>query len=239
MYVQYGNYRHATGEAAITMAASAEFTDRGTLKGYRAVANISGVLLGSTQDELRTKAAELMQAYSLQGQFLGLYHDDFTLSHLYLDPAEANGGIRVTKPVSFPRGRGGGEYATGRTYEITVEAQYLSLQNSLLSFQESLSFQGNGGPRHAFFELMYGPPVRQQVSAQTLFRATQSGNAIGQMFYPPAPPPLWPQYLINPDSAITYTGGTLIGGGVFTGFGTAWNYQYVSDVPLQGVPTLS
>lgn len=238
MYVKYGNYQHVDNEAGISMSASSQFSDRGVLKSSKAVCKITGVIIGSSQDDLRTKASALMQAYQIQNQLLGLYHDDGSLSHIYLDPAEALGGVKVTQPPSFTNARGRAEYATGRSYEITVEADYPALFNGLLSFQESLSFQGNGGPRHVFFELMQGSPVRQQVAAKTLYRATQSGSAVGQLAYPTVPAPLWPNYLLNPDAGITYTGGTFTGS-TFTGFGVSWNYQFVSDVPFFGLPTLN
>lgn len=238
MYVKYGNYQHVDNEAAISMSASSEFTDRGVLKSSKATCQITGVIIGTSQDDLRTKASAMMQAYQIQNQFLGWYHDDGTLSHIYLDPAQALGGVKVTRPVSFTNARGRAEYATGRSFEITVEADYPALYNGLLSFQETISFQGNGGPRHVFFELMQGDPVRQQVAAKTLYRATQSGNAVGQLGYPTPPAPLWPSYMLNPDSGVTYIGGNFTGS-TYVGFGISWNYQFVSDVPFSGLPTLA
>jgi len=196
---------------------------------------ISGVLIASTQADIRTAAALLQSYYAVQNQFLGLYHDDGTLSHCYLDPSVAQ--VRVVS-LRFPVGKGGGEYATGRHYEITVESTYPALIGGILAFQEQLSFQGNGGPKYAYFELMQGPPIRQIASNQTLFRATQSGTAIGQLAYPDVPSPLWPSYLDGSTSSVTKTGGNFVSG-YFTGFGVSWNYQFTSDQPFYGEPTLT
>lgn len=235
MYLKYGNYQHASNESSISVRKRAQYNDRGFLDKTIETWGISGTLIADGQSAIRTAAALLQDAYSKNQQFAGLYHDDGTLSHLYLDPSFAQ--IHITG-FGFPVGGGGAEYATGRHYEIEIEAVYPSLINGILSFTEQISFQGNGGPRYTYFELMQGPPVRQTVGEKTLYRTTQSGSAVGQITYPTAPDPLWPPYLENDTATITTTGGNLINGN-YTGFGVVWSYQFISDIPLSGTPTLS
>ena len=234
MYLVYGSHTHAQGEVAIQVAKRAVYTDRGTPRGVRETWTISGVLRDTTQGGLTTQVASLQSAYSTNNLFTGLYQDNGSLSHLYLDPAYATGGIRVVD-LDFPEGGGKGEYANARHYRIVLEADFPDSSDKLVFYQETLSFVGTGGPRYAYGETLYGTPVRQVVCENTLCYATQQGSAIGLYSAPTPPAPLFPYYEDESQRQVNYTGGQLHGS-VYTDFGVQWSYRFTSDVPLSGTP---
>lgn len=235
MYLTYGNYTFPSGECRIVINKQARYSPRGTLDVTVETWTVSGTIIASTQADIRTAINSLQSALSTNNQNVVFYHDDGTMSSHALLMSQAAGGIRVTG-LSFPEWKGG-QYATGRTYQFTVEAQYPNTAPEILSYQETLQFIGSGGPRYAYLELINGSPQRQQVSSQTLFRATQSGNAIGKGAYPIFPAPLWPQLEDGEARVRSLTGGEYIGG-VLTNFGIQWGYSFTSDVPLFGLPTI-
>lgn len=235
MYLTYGNYTFPTGEARLVITKQARYSPRGTVDSVVETWTISGTLLASSESAITTAIGLLQTAFSYNNQDLVLHHTDGSYSSHYLTLAQATGGIRVTG-IAFPEWKGG-QYATGRTYQITVEGLFPNTAAEYLSYAETLQFTGNGGPRYAYLETINGAPQRQQVSAQTLYQATQSGSAIGKGVYPVFPAPLWPAYENQDQRTQAYSGGELIGG-VYTNFGIQWGYSFASDVPLFGLPTV-
>lgn len=235
MYLTYGNYTFPTGEARISIDKSVRYSPRGTKEVVVETWTISGTLINDGEYANTLAVNELQAAFSLNNQDLILHHTDGTASTHYMTLGQATGGIRVTS-LSFPEWKGG-QFATGRTYQITVEGLFPNTANQILSYRESIAFIGNGGPRYAYIELINGAPQRQTVSQQTLFRATQSGSAISQGGYITFPAPLWPQYEDGEARNQSTSGGELVGG-VLTNFGIQWSYQFTSDVPLFGQPTI-
>lgn len=237
MYLKYGSFQHVSGEASVKVAKQAIFTDRGTPRGVKERWSIDGRVYGTSQSDLTTKIAAIQSAYSTNNLALGFYQDDNSLTHLYLDPSAALGGIRVMD-LNFPEGGGKGEYANVRHYSIVVEADFPDANDGLVMYQETLSFQGTGGPRHVWIETLDGPPVKQTVCDQTLCYATQQGHAVGKYSRPFPAPPLWPFYEDEPQRNISDSGGQMHGG-FFEDFGIQWSYRFTSDTPLFGSPHLA
>lgn len=236
MFLKYGSYQHADGEVDISVSKNAVMTARGTVEKVVEQWKISGILRDSTSAGLSTQALALETAYATNGLDLCLFHSVGVASHLHMNPAVATGGIRVLN-FNFPKGADKGEFANARHYEITVEAIYPNLNDGLLQFQETITFNGTGGPRYAYIEVLNGPPVRQQVCEQTLCHMTQSGHAVGLFTYPAVPQPLWPFYEDEPARQISRSGGQLQGT-FFSGYGVQWSYQFTSDVSQSGNPTI-
>ena len=236
MFLKYGSYQHQDGEVDISVNKNAVMTARGTVEKVVEQWKITGILRDTSSTGLSTKASALQTAYGTNNLDLCLYHSVGVASHLHLNPSEATGGIRVLS-VNFPKGAEKGEFANARHYEITVEAIYPNLVDGLLQFQETITYNGTGGPRYAYIEILNGPPVRQTVCEQTLYRITQSGHAIGLFSYPTIPSPLWPYYEDQTARQTSRSGGQLQGT-FYSGYGVQWSYQFVSDVPLYNNPTV-
>jgi hypothetical protein len=238
MYLKYGNYQHATNEASVVISKQGIFAESGISRGVRERWDIQGRLQAADQAGLTAAIHALSAAYALQGQDIGFFFDDGQPSSHRIQSAATNGGVRVLVPPSFPEGKGA-EYSTYRGYTLAVEAEWLDSESTLLHWTESLSFRG-GGPQFAFFEPLGGLPQKQLLKQATTYFATQTGSAVGQLGYPPAPSPLWPaaehvdrrevRYELpkrsGPTSSATYTQ-----------FKVSWTYHFEDASPLVGLPT--
>jgi hypothetical protein len=240
MYLRYGNYIHANNEVGFTITKEAKRTQGGTFYAYHEKWTCKGDLLNyGTQGAISAAIQGITAAYSQDGQDLVFLLDDgVTPSAHQLISANCNGGTRIVQVPSFPDTYGSGEYQPGygRSYTFAVEGEtQLDTDNVYLTFTETLSFKGNGGPIIVYQQVAQGPWIPQQTSETSLFHATQSGSAVGLYGYPQIPPPLWPQALINQE----------IGEGLdsprrFSQYEwpVTWSYTFQSNGPLIGLPHL-
>jgi hypothetical protein len=238
MYLKYGNYQHAPGEASVVISKQALFTDAGIVRGTRERWDVQGQLQAADPAALSAAIEALVAAYSVQAQDVGFFFDNAQPSSHRIVSAATHGGVRVVVPPSFPQGRGA-EYTTFRNYTLSLEAEWLDLQSTLLSWHEAVSFQG-GGPQFAFLQPIIGPPIKQLLRQATPYRATQSGSAVGQAGYPLPAAPIWPaaehvdrrqiQYELPKRSGPP-------GGPSYSQFKVTWSYQFEDAGPLLGAPT--
>jgi len=242
----------------VTTASDALLTDDGLPYQLEASAtctvyltpDASATTAAQRQASLTAKEMALRSALSVPLQDFRVLLDDGSQSSIRLLNAGSLRGVHVTS-VNAPVGTGP-QFDSFRTVTFTARASYPILgvggqQIDLLSFTETLSFQGNGGPRTRMREVIDGPPVKQIVVPQTVCRATQSGSAVGFLGYPQLGGPggaavvLFPGDLINPDQAVSYVTPekqTGPGGAVYLRFGVNWSYQYERTTPFGALPTL-
>lgn len=236
-YVKYGNYQHADGEVEVSIVRTPIESAGGILRAWKERWDLSGWLQAASTTALTTAIRALEQAYSVGGLNLGLYYGDGTPTAHSLLNADTLGGVRIVEPVHYPTGKGA-ELATYRQYKLSIEAEVPNLQAGLLLFIETLSFTG-GGPRYKHLELLTGPPQKQLLNEQTVYRCVQSGQAVGNFSYPFFPSPIFPG-AIMPDQTMTEgdspkrTGA--IGSPSFVEFPIRWKYVFESASPLSGVP---
>lgn len=197
LYLKFGSYQHEANECAVVIARESVQSPDGVQSAIRERWSISGRLQKDTQAELTTAIRALEAAYSTGNKDVGL--------HLSTGAATAHGvlnrqtvrGTRVTQPPSFPEGAGA-EYSTFRNYTIGLEWEIPDPTTSLLSWAESITFEGTGGPNWGFLIPLVGPPQQQMFSQASEVRAVQSGRAIGNGAYPTPPPPIWPAFELGP-----------------------------------------
>lgn len=238
MYLKYGNYQHAAGEASVVISKQQLFSDAGIARGVRERWDIQGMLQAADQAALTAAIDELRAAYAIQAQDVGFYRDNGQPTSHRIVSAETNGGVRVVVPPSFPQGQGA-EYTTFRSYTLALEAEWLDSQANLLAWHETIRFQG-GGPRFAYLEPINGQPVKQLLQQATTFKAAQSGEAVGYAGYPVPAPPLWPEAEHLDRREIRYelpkrTGPP--GSATYTQFRVSWSYNFEDAGPLVGLPT--
>lgn len=238
MYLKIGNYTHPIGEPALQISKQPVLSEGRVPLSMVETWQINGLITGSGQDDVDTKIAELVAAYQQRGfDAVLLRSDGTTASQHALYNRDTIGGVRVVSGPNFPEGKGA-EYATKRTFTVTLEAETLtSAETALLSFRETVTF-GGGGSRTAWTETKLGRPRPQLVRRNTVFRATQSGQAVGYRSYPSFPGLLFPErYAVEPPQ-LSYGGGKYRGNGSFTDFSLSWEVRYESDRPLVGTPHL-
>ncbi len=238
MYLKYGNYQHAANEVSVVISKQGLFSEAGIARGVRERWDIQGRLQAGDQASLSAAMDALAAAYAIQGQDVGFYFDDGAASSHRIVSRNADGGVRVVVPPSFPQGKGA-EYSTFRTYSLAVEADLLDYQAGLLSWTESLSFQG-GGPRFGFLQPVNGLPQKQLLVQSTTYRAAQSGSATGYFAYPTPPAPIWPEAEHVDQREVRYelpkrSGPTA--SATYTQFKVSWSYHFEDAGPLTGLPT--
>ena len=241
MILRYGNYQHALGEASVRILHEALFAPTGQHVATRQRWQIDGVLHGDDPAALTSAIEQLTAAYATADQDLVLLHPDgVTPTAHQLTSAETLSGVRVTRPPSFPEGRGA-EYTTFRSYTIELEAELpaVGVGDALLHFEETLAFRG-GGPRWIMLSTLAGPPVAQIVESATPYHVTQSGRAVGRVNYPAPAAPLWPAALHADQATVTRRlphRATSAGTAQPTEYETTWHYTFESATPLVGNPT--
>ena len=75
MYLRYGNYQHAVGEASVTISRHGLFSEAGLPRGVRERWDVQGRLQANDQGALTAAIQALVAAYSVQGQDVGFYFD--------------------------------------------------------------------------------------------------------------------------------------------------------------------
>jgi hypothetical protein len=232
MYLFYNGLWFDANEAEIVISRKRAYNQQYRLQVETHTWNVSGVRQAANQSALTT-SINTFESYMTDGGDIGLYLDDqSTLTSHYLVSSESLGGTRITD-LSYPKGAGA-EYSTYRSWAFTLEAAFapIGFGGNLLEFEETLTFEGDGGPRTVWLETAVGLPVEQQVSQFTTYKATQSGSAV-QLGSPPlVPPPIWPDMEIRPARRLpkaTKSGGSLQ-------YTSQWSYSFESAFPLFAEP---
>ena len=242
MYIQYGNYRHAIGEASIVVSQQPEYQS-GIAVAIRVRYDVAGRLqitdqgnLSANQAAMTAALAALESAYEVNGLDFGLYQDNGAPTQHVLLSNNSLGGNRVVMCPSYPRGNGA-EYSTFRNYTLAVEGLIPNTFAGLIEWHETLDFSG-GGPQVVWLECLTGDPQPQLVKEQTTFKARQSGSCLGNLGFVPAPDPLWPYALHADRTSIRLTNPERLGitGVVYRNYRTEWSYEFEDAAPLAGLP---
>ena len=235
--IQGGNYTHASGEVEYSLSVDGFLNEQGNTVTHRYRVQMQGELYAASTGDLDTAAIALRAAYRDRLTQWRVLADGSALVHSVLE-ADTIDGIRVVQPPSFPSNRSAA-YVNYLPYTITLEWEQLILgmEEALVSFDETLQFSG-GGYRTGHIETAVNLPQKQLLRQHTIFRAVQSGSAVGMFFRPRVPDPIWPGSLVEPNPASTLASGKWRGRANPNRQEVAvtWQYNYESSVPLFGRP---
>ena len=224
LYFKYGSYQHAAGDIVLSsIARSTEYSPRGDPQLSKLSWSLQGVIQGSSPSDLTSQLEALEAAYAKHGQHAGLYETGGVATVHQMPNAGALGGVR-SSGVSYPQGDGI-EYATMRSYAVTLDADYPFDGVTLLEFSETLSFVGTCGPRFVYLSTLNGPPEKQIVQKKTTQKVTQSGQALGYFNRPSPPPPLWPGDEHEDQRSISKTSPRVLFGRELD-HGIQWSYSF-------------
>ena len=147
IFVRYGTFAHPPGEVEITITRDVLLTEAETPFAYAWRADLIGTIFGDSQRDLNTKIAGMEAAYRITRQDFQVVLDDGTLSAISLASGQTNGGIRVSRPPSFPAMQNA-SLVTFVNFQISLEAEEFltDIETALRSFEETVSRSG-GGPR--------------------------------------------------------------------------------------------
>lgn len=180
----YGSYEHDEGEVElVNVSKRTVFSPRGYRQRTRETWQIQGILQAADESAVKAKISELQLAYGSDYQDVDFRMTDGSSSAHFIANANTMDGVRVTE-LLFPDGKGA-EHSTYRTYRITLEADFddtSTVNQQVISFQESIRITGTGGPKVVFLPTLNGAPIKQQVQQRTTQKIVQSGQAVGRTF---------------------------------------------------------
>jgi hypothetical protein len=246
-FIFYNGHAHPPGQASAQFHFDAVLSEGEQIVAYKARADITGMLIGKGESPAETQADLTVQIQALQDAYVNggdliLILDDGSQSPNSIINSATLGGTRVVQKPSFPDG-GAAQYATIRNFAIAIEAEVPTIDGAtaLWSFEESLTFEGSGGPAYDVIEVVQGLAVPQQLKQFTAARAVQSGRAVGylgywtQMFADPIFPALeQQQFRVQQAMSAKRTGSS--SNIAFKMFPSIWRYTFKSPTPLAGSP---
>ncbi|WP_417390213.1 hypothetical protein [Gimesia sp.] len=196
MILSYGGYNHPDNEANCIISRSGLEAGDGFIYGYTEKWDITGFLQAESDAALIAAFAELLAAYSIQGQNLVWKKGSITMHSLISDNTLA--GTRVTVLPHFPN-NGNGELTTFRRYAMSVEAdvtfQAINLITpQVLKYEESINITGSGGPKFGLLSTTTGFYQKQQLTETSPITIVQSGMATGLGAFPTPNAPLYPEH---------------------------------------------
>lgn len=236
MYFRYGAYSHPTGEVGLTsIDRFASRTSRGAPLTIEHTWNLTLDVVANGQAAIRQRIDQIERAYRLEGYDAAFYHDDGQRSAHYLTNFDSVQGVQIVMRPSWI-GDSGAEYATMRTGQMILSAQYFHPQAAtLIDFTESITLQGRGGPRRAIVTVDVGDPEQYQLAQRTPSFTVQQGTATTRLSYYLPQPTLPQQWLDEEASSVVRT--TFVRKGIRF-FQTQWSYLYHSPRPLSGSPRI-
>ena len=236
MYFKYGSFKHDDNDVNLTtMVQKRMYSPRNRLAFTRKTLYCLGQFCESGQANIKSKIEALESAYRDDWKDAGLYHDTGAKSPHFLSNNSSVNGVRVLS-VNYPKGDPA-EYATGRSYSIVLQADYLNVEDQIWSFQESLQFLGAGGPLWELVPTWTNEPAEVIYSSSTPQRIVQSGEVIGLEAPPIIPSPMLPTNYEH-TSLRSWTRGSAqkIGRHANLLFPAQYRYVFSSKVPQSFFP---
>lgn len=237
MYFRYGSYTHPAGEVNLARYLVREKkSNRGRRISLIHTMFLEGEICAYGQAAITARIEQLIDTYSVNYQDAALYQDDGqpTPHSLFNGRPDCISGVRVVQR-SWPKGDGA-EYATGRTFSITIEAEFDAAESQIIAYEESITIVGNCGPRIEVVELATGAPVLQVLNQKTAQRIIQSGSSIGYGGYVLPFGSLYPTFE-HVDRRIEKPGTPAFQGQGYRYYPFQWTYFHSLAIPQTPIPT--
>ena len=206
MFIQYGAYAHAPGEAnLISFSIRPRRSARSFQLANTVTAQVTGELklaAGETEYDTNTKIQALDNALSRDGFDFGLYHSDGTPTHHYMQTSDAfnlTGNQVVYR--SFPQNHNG-EFSTGRDFAYAIQAEYRATESVIMDYAETITHVGTTGPSIRWREHKYHDPTFTVQKFNTKQRIVQSGYAVTLLTWLLPPPPILDIPFYMPDLTV-------------------------------------
>lgn len=239
MYWAYGSFVHPANEVnLVNFQQFPVYTERLRRRTTRYRATIEGELQYSTQADLTTRIGNLIDGYSVDGQEACLYQDDGTPTrHRLALTANLISGPRIMYR-DWPKGDAA-EYATKRTFRVILEAEYLEADSEIVSFQETLSFRGNGGPIWTADVCATGPPRATLRAQRSVQHVLQQGTIVGLTGHPTSmvPGPIFGPYEHGNMRTVRLQSPRFYGS-MYLDFPISYSYSFSLPAAQNAIPTI-
>jgi hypothetical protein len=233
MQLSYNGYPFPPNGVTISISRTALLTEAKVRYGYTERWTCRGLLEATGQQGISQQIALLETAMSFDFGNVIFTHDDGSLAAQGAISRGTFSGVRVAGPVSYPEGTGA-EYSTYRTFEVAFEWDVIYGKVGIISWYETVSPKSAGGPKIEMFTSLNALPQKQTLALFLPYEVTQSGSSVGNTSYPIPPQPNWPQAL-KKNPLISYRSPKRRGNN-FIEWQVDWNYEFVSALPLFGLP---
>lgn len=226
MQLWYNGYAFPANAVACTTATRGVPSRSGRI--IRRIGTIvcSGTLFGAGQAALTLAEQALRTALNQNYQSLILKMDNGANSSVNLINNSTLSGVRITDGPNFGEATGG-EFARIRRFVFTAEAEWVTPDGvgALVSYQETVSVTGNGGPVRRWRVPVNAAPIRQITSPYSIVRYQHSGVAVGHTSRPEPPEPFFGRaILVNEAESVSYDHPEPMGLS-FINWPVRWNYQ--------------
>ena len=243
MYLRYGNYIHANNEVGFTITRDAKRTQGGTFYAYQEKWSCKGDLLNyASQRPSRTPSRALRRPTPSTGRtwcFCSMTVSRRRLISFSRPIATAARGSSRPRRSPIPSGAGEYQPGYGRSYTFEIEGEtQLTNENVLLTFTESVSFKGTGGPIVVYQQRRTGTvDTTADVGDEPLSR--HPARRLGRQDFMPGPRfprPSFRRALINQsvdaglDSPRRFNRYE---------YPVSWSYTYQSNTPLAAFPNIA
>lgn len=226
MIFRYASYNHPDNECMVTFfGASTIYNARGRPQLLRKRMVIEGEIIAAGPTAISDRMVEINDAYIVSGGSALLLSDEGGTAYS-LPSSGSISGVRVVQPPSFIQQEGKAHMATGLPFSVVLEADYqINDGDTLVSYEETITHVGNGGPRRVTLELDSGQPIEQIVSSFTPVTVIQAGEAVGSLSYPNVNQPIFPSQVDLPDGLQISTSAPRLDGNTYVDWPIRWAYR--------------
>jgi hypothetical protein len=192
----YGDYDHAPNSVAISsIGRSYQRGPTGYAKVLRETREIEAKIIEGSQLDNFSELERMKAGYEIPGQsflFVDPFGNELSWS---LDSPSSIGGVQVNSPVQHEDIKGS-HGVNWIKCKISLQADYLQTcqPNQYISFSEVVTFTGRGQGLLVERTPANIPPLKQQVTFGSWYRATQEGEATSTDQNMLAMAPLCPQF---------------------------------------------
>jgi hypothetical protein len=226
MYVKYGDFAFQPWEAGLSVIAEFERSEMNMKHMQKVAYHISGELCEEGEDDINTRLAAMIAAFSVDDKDCGLYKStDATTVHFLSSsiPENITGNFVYNK--KFPP-TVDGEFVSGRKFELSVGAYLLDPEYEILAHHDTLHRVSNAGPQYEWLRDEYWGWFYKLVSPSTMQVIRHSGYRIGANTWPlPVTPFYSPPFEANHERRVYFEAPRIFKKG-YTGFKTTWDYTY-------------
>ena len=225
MIITYSGFGFQDHEAMVTFfGAMRVYNERGRPILFRRRMVVEGEIVGADTDTIDARVAAIRDGISMDGGVCTMYQSDGTRTNFHIGDGSL-GGCRIVEGPSFALQEGKAHYTTGLPFSFTLEADYSLGEDTLVSYQETVTQIGDAGPRRVVVELDNDYAVEQITSMATPVTVIQTGEAVGFLGYPFFNGPLFPESLDRPDGVQLSRGAPRLQGGTYVDYPVRWSYR--------------
>ena len=202
--IRYGSYQFSPGLQTYRFAIRPGFSENFLRASHTYEVEIRGYLVvdhavtdADAPADLVRQIREFKAAFAIDGQDFTARNSEGEIIDSILS-AEILGGLRVLEGPTFEEA-GPGELVRKRTFRVLLGGEQVLTTGpggggtpANVSRNQSISYEGDGGPRFVMVETMNTPPIKQQTNRFTKTRCTQSGSIVRRYSRPALPAPIHP-----------------------------------------------